>query len=893
MFFPLFARILLFFVLKGGFAKCYLGTSMQSKNQYALKIVSKGTLLKPRAKQKLQTEIKIHRTLNHNHIVRFERFFEDNHNAYMLLELCANNSMSDLMKRRKKLCEFEARFYLIQIVESLKYLHSHGVIHRDLKLGNLFIDHHMIVKVGDFGLATRLTHPDERKKTVCGTPNYIAPEILEGKDGHSFEVDIWSTGVILYTLLVGKPPFESKDVKSTYKRIIANQYSFPDHTPVCEHAKNLIRYMLQPRPEKRPSLEATLEHSFFSRPTAYTPTSLPESSLREEPAGPTPSEMQQYTSAASKKWGSDYGVMPGNTANASNKLFANQPSYPPVNDENDPNFTNRIAVPAGDKPISEKPMFSMEKDLGRMPAARPMSALSERANFAQPSGAPATGVQRPRTAGPTRPDDRDKDRKGILGSARVAYESTLPQPMSTGRSPLATTMGISGDRVAAAPRAALRMPTQNSAVEEKGGYVQRFDIYQDSKQSTMAQSTKPVPPPALSRTGSGMTSQEAPSLRTSPRAADEYDDDADAMDVEHIGMHLDGVHLGVGKRQKTPQVAWAAEAGPSEAVAMPVSDVARTPVTQPPKADALKPLDTLETMHKMLNRSFADDAVGSPNASLGDAEVGTPVADDAWPRSTPAAVSKLIARVWVVRYVDYTSKYGLGFLLNTGSAGVYFNDSTKIVLSSDGSIFQYIERRRKEGQANSEHVAQTHLMSAYPVELQKKVTLLRHFRNYLVDQQKLYGQGSRTGESTLESVSSLPMSLPDGASSGADPTIRFGVSSAHFNPIDAVEMGLSSPMNIQQLQSQSRETDMPFLKKWVRTRHAILFRLSNRIVQVVFFDRSEVLLSSEARVVTYVNKQGTREDHSLEDVLHAGRTDIAKRLKYTKDIMYRLISVAK
>ena len=94
-----------------------------------------------------------------------------------------------------------------QIVSSLKYLHKHNVIHRDLKLGNLFINNDMRVKVGDFGLATKLTRPDERKKTICGTPNYIAPEILEGKNGHSFEVDIWSTGVILYTLLVGKPPF--------------------------------------------------------------------------------------------------------------------------------------------------------------------------------------------------------------------------------------------------------------------------------------------------------------------------------------------------------------------------------------------------------------------------------------------------------------------------------------------------------------------------------------------------------------------------------------------------------------------------------------------------------------------------------------------------------------
>jgi polo-like kinase 1 len=83
--------------------------------------------------------------------------------------------MSELMKRRKKLSEYEVRYYVIQLIRALEYLHSNGIIHRDLKLGNLFINGDMQLKVGDFGLATRVTHADERKRTVCGTPNYIAP----------------------------------------------------------------------------------------------------------------------------------------------------------------------------------------------------------------------------------------------------------------------------------------------------------------------------------------------------------------------------------------------------------------------------------------------------------------------------------------------------------------------------------------------------------------------------------------------------------------------------------------------------------------------------------------------------------------------------------------------
>ena len=263
-----------------------------------------------------------------------------------------------------------------------------------------------------------------------------------------------------------------------------------------------------------------------------------------------------------------------------------------------------------------------------------------------------------------------------------------------------------------------------------------------------------------------------------------------------------------------------------------------------------------------------------------------------------AAVSGGVARVWVVRYVDYTSKYGLGFLLSTGSAGVYFNDSTKIVLSACGLFFQYIERRRRPESAASaavggagstssasEHVIQTHLMSAYPVELQKKVTLLRHFRNYLVDQHKSTdgagadGVGAGAGAGAGAGGCVPLVVLPEASNSGANAAIAFGTSSAVFCLSEAEKElihGLGAGAGTAAVASAGAGAaatagdEMPFLKKWVRTRHAILFRLSNRTVQVVFFDRSEVLLSSEARVVTYVNKLGVREEHSLEEVLHTG-----------------------
>ena len=111
--------------------------------------------------------------MSHPHIVKFQSCFEDSANVYLVLELCSPHSLNDLLKKRKRFTPPEARYFFLQIVEATQYMHANQVIHRDLKLGNVFLDADLNVKIGDFGLAAMLEDDDERKRTICGTP-YIS-----------------------------------------------------------------------------------------------------------------------------------------------------------------------------------------------------------------------------------------------------------------------------------------------------------------------------------------------------------------------------------------------------------------------------------------------------------------------------------------------------------------------------------------------------------------------------------------------------------------------------------------------------------------------------------------------------------------------------------------------
>ncbi|XP_022833057.1 serine/threonine-protein kinase polo-like [Spodoptera litura] len=279
---------------RGGFGICYKIKEIATETYWATKIISKKMLTNASNKKRLTQEINIHRSLKHKHVVAFHSSFEDINFLYMLMEVCKGRSLQELQLRRRKITVPECRYFTRQILLGLAYLHGRQIIHRDLKPGNIFLDQDIQIKIGDFGLATRFTYTKDRKQKFCGTPNYMAPEILTSH-GHSYKADIWSIGCLMYTLLVGSPPFDAPTVKDTYSKIKCCDYSMP--STIDQEAASMIAVQLQLSPRRRPTAEKLLQHEFVN--SLVIPDSLPQSCLYTAPRTDQPIQTQPVLTTGS------------------------------------------------------------------------------------------------------------------------------------------------------------------------------------------------------------------------------------------------------------------------------------------------------------------------------------------------------------------------------------------------------------------------------------------------------------------------------------------------------------------------------------------------------------------------------------------------------------------
>ncbi|XP_071452732.1 serine/threonine-protein kinase PLK4 [Hetaerina americana] len=248
---------------KGGFASVYRAKCSKSGLEVAIKMIDKKLMKAAGMVDRVRQEVAIHSRLKHPAILELYTFFEDSNYVYLVLELCHNGELQRYLKISNKIiCEEDACHTIRQVVEGLLYLHSHNILHRDMTLANLLLTKDMQIKIADFGLATQLTRPDEKHLTMCGTPNYISPEVAT-RSSHGLEADVWGLGCMLYTLLVGRPPFDTDAVKSTLTRVVMDNYQRPSNLSL--EAMDLIDLLLKKNPKERIKLRNILEHPFMKK----------------------------------------------------------------------------------------------------------------------------------------------------------------------------------------------------------------------------------------------------------------------------------------------------------------------------------------------------------------------------------------------------------------------------------------------------------------------------------------------------------------------------------------------------------------------------------------------------------------------------------------------------
>ncbi|XP_015433051.1 PREDICTED: serine/threonine-protein kinase MARK2-like isoform X5 [Dufourea novaeangliae] len=245
---------------KGNFAKVKLAKHVPTGKEVAIKIIDK-TQLNPNSLQKLFREVRIMKMLDHPNIVKLFQVIETEKTLYLVMEYASGGEVFDYLVLHGRMKEKEARAKFRQIVSAVQYCHQKKIIHRDLKAENLLLDSEMNIKIADFGFSNEFT-PGNKLDTFCGSPPYAAPELFQGKKYDGPEVDVWSLGVILYTLVSGSLPFDGSTLRELRERVLRGKYRIPFYMSTdCE---NLLKKFLVLNPTKRASLETIMKDKWMN-----------------------------------------------------------------------------------------------------------------------------------------------------------------------------------------------------------------------------------------------------------------------------------------------------------------------------------------------------------------------------------------------------------------------------------------------------------------------------------------------------------------------------------------------------------------------------------------------------------------------------------------------------
>ncbi|KAJ8900499.1 hypothetical protein K2173_025276 [Erythroxylum novogranatense] len=250
---------------EGSFAKVKFARNVETDGNFAIKILDREQVLRHKMVEQLKREISTMKLIKHPNVIKIYEVMASKSKIYIVLEFVGGGELFDKIAKCGRLKEDDARIYFHQLINAVDYCHSRGVFHRDLKPENLLLDSYGALKVSDFGLSalSQQLREDGLLHTACGTPNYVAPEVLRDKGYDGTTSDIWSCGVILFVLMAGYLPFEELNLMDLYKKICGAEFRYPSW--FSSGAKNLIKRILDPNPLTRITIPEILEDEWFKK----------------------------------------------------------------------------------------------------------------------------------------------------------------------------------------------------------------------------------------------------------------------------------------------------------------------------------------------------------------------------------------------------------------------------------------------------------------------------------------------------------------------------------------------------------------------------------------------------------------------------------------------------
>ncbi|CAL5411705.1 unnamed protein product [Camellia sinensis] len=255
---------------EGTFAKVKFARNIETGENVAIKILDKEKILKHKMIAQIKREISTMKLIRHPNVIRIYEVMASKTKIYIVLELVTGGELFDKIASKGRLKEDEARKYFQQLINAVDYCHSRGVFHRDLKPENLLLDANEVLKVSDFGLSAlpQQVREDGLLHTTCGTPNYVAPEVINNKGYDGAKADLWSCGVILFVLMAGYLPFEESNLMALYKKIFKAEFTCPPW--FSSSAKKLVKRILDPNPMTRITIAEVIENEWFKK--GYKPS---------------------------------------------------------------------------------------------------------------------------------------------------------------------------------------------------------------------------------------------------------------------------------------------------------------------------------------------------------------------------------------------------------------------------------------------------------------------------------------------------------------------------------------------------------------------------------------------------------------------------------------------